>query len=181
MDKSGFHVPAAAGLLILASSLVIILELHPPMRDFEVNYTAGKRMRLGETIYRYEDEHYMFKYLPSAAFLYVPLALLPLETAKSIWFLLTLAAFAAIVFLSLRLLPPGKKPWVIWLTALILAKFYFRELELGQINAIVTAVLLGMILLLEKGAQHSAKQAAAGCSWGLAAAMKPYSIIFFPY
>jgi hypothetical protein len=168
-------------LFLLAAGLILIFNLHPPMRDFEVNYTAGKRMRLGETIYRFEDEHYMFKYLPSAALLYIPLALLPLNTAKSIWFILSLAALAGVVFFSRKLLPSGGKTWVWWLPALILAKFYFREIELGQINAMVTSVLLCTLLLLKQDSCHTGRHPAAGCSWGLAVSMKPYSFIFLPY
>ncbi len=183
-SHSGFskiQISATVILIVLLISSILIFSLHPPMRDFEVNHTAGKRMRLGETLYRVEDEHYMFKYLPSAAFLYVPLASLPLDLAKSIWFLLTVAALAGMVLLSRTLLPPGKGPHVWWLPVVILAKFYFREIELGQINAMVTAVLLGMLLLLNRSRHPLRRQAGAGCAWGLAVSMKPYSFIFFPY
>ena len=182
MIKHGrITLTAAVILLSLLAGALILFGLHPPMRDFEVNYTAGKRMRLGETLYRFEDEHYMFKYLPSSALLYVPLALLPLETAKAIWFWLTLTASAAGVIFCRRLLPPGRSFWVWMLPVLILAKYYLREFQLGQINSLVTAVLLGMIYLLSRPPSGNKNKTAAGGAWGLAVAMKPYSFIFFPY
>lgn len=181
MNNHKHRTTAAILLMLIAAGMIIIFQIHPHMRDFEVNYTAGKRMRLGETLYRQEDEHYMFKYLPSAALLYVPLACLPLNTAKSIWFVLSLAALAGVVVLSRKLLPPGKKSWPWILTVFILAKFYLREIQLGQINAMVTAVLLAMLMMLKNNFLHIRRPSFAGFSWGLAVSMKPYSFIFFPY
>ena len=42
------------------------------MRDFEVNFRAAERLRAGESLYQTSDGHYMFKYFPSSALLYVP-------------------------------------------------------------------------------------------------------------
>jgi hypothetical protein len=58
-----------------------------------------------------------------------------------------------------------------------------RELSLGQINAIVTAILLEMTVLLEQdeGRRSVGKAAAAGFLWGVAMALKPYAAIFLPY
>jgi hypothetical protein len=80
---------------------------------------------------------------------------------------------------------------------LVLAKFVLREIQLGQINAVVTAVLLLMILFLTNGFQqqvaspplnltakrksNSKKEICAGVLCGLATAVKPYALIFFPY
>jgi hypothetical protein len=181
MNNDKRRITAVILLMLLAAGMILIFQIHPHMRDFEVNYTAGKRMRLGETLYRQDDEHYMFKYLPSAALLYVPLACLPLNTAKSIWFVLSLAALACVVILSRKLLPLGKKTWPWVGTVFILAKFYLREIQLGQINAMVTAVLLAMFLTLKHNSFHIRRHSSAGFAWGLAVSMKPYSFIFFPY
>jgi len=61
-------------LLALLSAMVLlfILRVQSSMIDFEVNYTAGKRLKWGETLYRVEDEHYMFKYPPRQHFFMFP-------------------------------------------------------------------------------------------------------------
>jgi hypothetical protein len=153
------------------------------MKDFEVNYQAAKRLRLGETLYRVSDGHYQFKYMPFSSFFYLPLALLPLSLAKGIWYGSVLLFFGLIFFLSLKLNHPDKKKsfTIGLLSFLILARYFLRELQLGQINALITFLLLMMawMLVQENGLQR--RQVGSGLFWGLATALKPYSAIFFPY
>ena len=77
------------------------------MRDFEVNYRAGERLRAGESLYRTSDGHYMFKYFPSSALLYVPFSLLPLPVAKVLWYGLTVVCSSRALR---RLEAPGLGP-----------------------------------------------------------------------
>lgn len=155
------------------------------MRDFRVNWTAGDRLLHGETPYRASDEHYQFKYSPFSASLYAPLALLPESAAKAVWFGLVFIAVVFLVGASARLArPPGKWNWWTGLApALILAKYLFRELELGQINAFVSALFLSAAAFLvpAESSLRAGRQAAAGCLGGLAAALKPYGLIILPY
>jgi alpha-1,2-mannosyltransferase len=162
-------------------ALIFIFNVRDSMRDFEVNYRAGGRIWSGETLYRTADSHWQFKYSPFSALIYLPLSALPLPAAKAIWYVLILFSIGTIVMLSLHLarVRPDRKILIGTISFLILAKFFFRELELGQINAVVTAVLLGMALFLTR--QETSEDAAAGLFWGLATALKPYSLIFFPY
>lgn len=171
-------------LVFVLSFLVFLFRAKGEMGDFEVNYVAGKRLRSAETLYRIDDGHYMFKYLPSSAFLYLPLSYLPLDLAKALWYYLVIIAFVLIVWISYNLLSNGKKPkYLLILPPLILIKYYFRELTLGQINALVTAVLLLMIWnLLKDGTKDTTKrEILAGSLLGLGIAMKPYAIVFLPY
>ena len=154
------------------------------MVDFQVNYIAGKRLRWAETLYRFEDRHFMFKYLPSAAFLYLPLSCLPLQAAKLIWYFLIIACSGGIIFISYRLLPDGDKPkYLMILPLLITARFFLREIALGQINTVVTVTLLIMTLYLASEAKGAADKRGlyAGLFWGAGVAMKPYALIFLPY
>lgn len=156
------------------------------MVDFEVNNTAGQRIRAGETLYRQEDGHYQFKYPPFAAFLYVPVSFLPLPAAKFAWFLLVLASSALVFQLSYALVrPEAKKAWVLRVfPPLILAKFFLRELQLGQINALITAMLLIMVTVLIRNEDRpggGARESWAGVLWGVSSALKPYALIFLPY
>jgi Glycosyltransferase family 87 len=152
------------------------------MNDFEVNYKAGQRIRDGETLYRSTDGHWQFKYLPFSAFLYVPLTLLPLAQAKAVWFGAVLMAALMIFFISSQLIDiKGNSIFSPALFAgLILARYFFREFQLGQINALITWLLLLAIWLLAGRAKAPAG-AAGGALVGLATALKPYAAVFFPY
>jgi hypothetical protein len=173
-------------ILICAVFLLLFLfRVKNDMIDFEVNYEAGKRLRLAETPYRFEDGHYMFKYLPSSAFLYLPLSYLPLELAKGIWYFFTILCSLALIRLSFSLVPSAteKPKWLMILPPLILIKYFLREIDLGQINTLVTLLLLIMIWHLGRDTEDKShkKDIYAGFLWGLAIALKPYALIFLPY
>lgn len=168
------------------------------MKDFEVNYKAGERFAVGEMLYQVQDGHYMFKYLPFSAFLYLPLSFLPLDLAKFIWYSIVVFCSFSLFYLSKKILrPEGKSAYLLVFTPLVLAKFVLREIQLGQINAVVTVVLLLVVLFLtngfrqqlavpppnlaSEGKNNSKKEIYAGFFCGLATALKPYALIFFPY
>jgi len=176
-------------LLILFAFIILLsiflLKVKEHMIDFEVNYKAGKRLRGGESLYQVEDGHFMFKYLPSSALLYLPLSFLPLNAAKACWYFIVVFCLCSLVYISNKILPSEKKKpvYLLILPPLILAKFFLRELHLGQINALVTMILLFMIwfLMHEKNTMPSQKDMYVGLLWGVATALKPYTLIFLPY
>jgi len=176
-------------LLILFAFIILLsiflLKVKEHMIDFEVNYKAGKRLRGGESLYQVEDGHFMFKYLPSSALLYLPLSFLPLNAAKAYWYFIVVFCLCSLVYISNKILPSEKKKpvYLLILPPLILAKFFLRELHLGQINALVTMILLFMIwfLMHEKNTMPSQKDMYVGLLWGVATALKPYTLIFLPY
>jgi hypothetical protein len=175
----------AAGVA-LAAALLFGLRIRRDMVDFAVNYSAGDRLIHGETLYRTTDEHYQFKYSPFCAMIYAPLALLSPTAAKAVWFFFVIAATAGLIILPARLLsgPNGRLAQGAAIGAgLLLMKFIFREIQLGQINAIITALLLLMILNLQNDETKRSpfRIVAAGLLWGLATALKPYAVIFLPY
>jgi hypothetical protein len=177
---------AMAGVLLFCLALVLFpLRVHREMVDFRVNYTAGERLSHGESLYRPTDGHYQFKYPPFAAMLYVPLTALPLPAAKAVWYLLILCASAGVFYLAWRLSPPGSgsPAWAAWLPLLILGRYFLRELQLGQINALITLLLLLMTAFLLRAERpgHPAAEPGAGLLWGLSVALKPYALIFLPY
>ena len=170
--------------LIVAAIVVAIvagyvLRIRDAMVDFGVNYRAGQRLEAGESLYPTTDSHYMFKYLPASALLYVPFTHLPLQSAKTAWFAISLLALAGSFVLVRKLVPLPHQPYVFIISGLVLAKYFLRELRLGQINILVTLVMLLSIRALTK--KEIPQKAAAGLLAGLATAMKPYSAIFFPY
>ena len=179
-------VKKSTALIVLAAILLLCLlfvfRAKDEMADFEVNYKAGQRIRSGETLYRTADGHWQFKYLPFSAFLYLPLTLLPLSGAKAVWFMATASASVMIFVISSQLID-NKSNRVFspaFFAILVLARYFLREFQLGQINALITCLLVAMIWLL---ARRSAPPAglAAGALAGLSTALKPYAVAFFPY
>jgi hypothetical protein len=172
-------------LIIVVFLLLFLFRVKNDMIDFQVNYEAGKRLRMAETPYRFEDGHYMFKYLPSSAFLYLPLSYLSLDLAKGIWFFFTIFCSLTLFRLSFLLVPSTteKSKWLMVIPPLILIKYFFREIDLGQINTLVTLILLIMIWHLEHQTEERRhkEDIYTGLLWGLAVALKPYALIFLPY
>jgi alpha-1,2-mannosyltransferase len=148
------------------------------MPDFEVYWRAGARAMAAEPLYREEDGHYQFKYLPAFAMLAIPAALLPLTVAKGIWFTISVALVAALLALSLQLLAVmHKPPWLlITITLVAMAKFYGHELVLGQVNLLFAVVVVLAVLAGER--QRGVE---AGLLMTLAVIIKPYAVIFLPW
>jgi hypothetical protein len=168
-------------LLILAALVVgaalIYVRAAGEMPDFAVYHLAGSRVVSGASLYRASDGHYQFKYPPFAALLFVPLAPLPSEAAKAIWFAIVALAIAGSLILSRRLLPETRHGTAIGaLTVLVEAKFFAHELTLGQINAVLLALMLAALHSLRSGNDR-----AAGLILALAISVKPYALIFLPY
>lgn len=168
---------AGAALLFLLGSAFLRSTL-AGMPDFEVYWHAGNRVLAAEPLYRDEDGHFRHKYWPVFGVLMAPLAMLPLPTAKAIWFYITLAAIAALLALSFRLLPAKKPPPLVLVLVPFFAmlKFFAHEVHLGQCNTLMaTAVLAGLGFLLAD------REAPAGASFAIAAAIKPYPLLVIPY
>jgi len=165
-----------AAVFVLAGAYTF--QIRKDMTDFGVCYQGGHRIVQAETLFREADGHLQFKYSPAAALFFAPLALLPYEAAKAVWYVLELAFLAGIFLLSYRMLPTAArkaKPILIW-TFLIELKFLARELELGQVNLFILFILILMLHFLLKG-----KEIRAGLLWGSSLFFKPYALVFFPY
>src|SRR3954470_4682642 len=113
------------------------------MPDFEVYWTAGARALAGQPLFRADDGHFQFKYLPAFAIVMSPLSLLPLVAAKALWFALSLVTLAALLWLSVVALPERRLGIrvLVALTVLAMANFYGHELALGQVNLLFALVV----------------------------------------
>src|SRR5688572_10137591 len=67
------------------------------MRDFEVFWTAASRAAHAAPLYRVDDGHFQFKYLPAFAVISSPASLLPLDIAKGKWLTISVALMLALV------------------------------------------------------------------------------------
>src|SRR6478672_5028854 len=94
------------GTLALVSLVAVFTtRVSRKMPDFEVYRTAGARALAGEPLYRTEDGHFQFKYLPAFAVLASPLAKLPLAAAKGAWFAASAVLMVLLLGLSVQALP----------------------------------------------------------------------------
>jgi len=175
---------------IFIFSAIFLFKVKDEMVDFKVNYEAGKRIKSSDALYyRIKKEgdyqHYQFKYPPFSALLYLPLTYLPLAVAKAIWYLIILLSAGFLLYTSQRLLNHERKSSFLLpvLTFFILVKFFLRELQLGQTNALITSILILMIWLIARAENPSSfsREIIAGLLWGLSTVLKPYALIFFPY
>jgi hypothetical protein len=166
----------AAVLALLAG--LFAFKASAKMPDFEVYWHAGNRAMAAAPLYRDEDEHYQLKYLPAFAILAIPAALLPLTAAKAVWFFVSAALIAALLALSVRLLPVRRRPapLLIGVTLVAMAKFYGHELILGQVNLLFVTIVVAAVLLLQVR-----RPGAAGSLVALAVVVKPYAVIFLPW
>ena len=148
------------------------------MPDFQVVWTVGQRAVGAEPLYRVEDGHYQFKYLPAFALLAAPLGLMPLEVAKALWFALSAVLMVVLLWLSALALSPPRRPLVLLvvITFLAMAKFYAHELVLGQVNLLFAVVVMLAVIQLRRG-----REVMAGVLLGLAVVVKPYAALFAPW
>jgi hypothetical protein len=167
-----------AVLALVSLVAVFTTRVARKMPDFEVYRTAAGRALAAEPLYRAEDGHYQFKYLPAFALLAAPLALAPMQAAKGAWFAVSAVLMMVLLGLSLRALPEVRRPPVVLLviTFLAMAKFYAHELVLGQVN-----LLLGVLALLAIVWMRNGRELAAGALLALAVIVKPYAAIFIPW
>jgi hypothetical protein len=146
--------------------------------DFKVYETAATRALHGETLYRAEDGHWQFKYLPAFALVMAPFAVVPPEVGRGVWFALSCALLAVFLRQCIQALPDRRltSSQLTWLTMLILGKCFVKELILGQTN-----LLFGVLSMSALLAARRDRRALSGLGVGLAVLVKPYALIFVPW
>jgi len=167
-----------AGVAAFAAARAFPEKLSRKMPDLEVYWTAAARAHNAEPLYRPEDGHYQFKYLPAFAVLTAPAARVPLDGAKIAWF--TISAMLVVVLLatSLSLLPAIARPawWLATATLVVMLKFYAHELILGQMNLLFAVIVGSAVVALRRG-----RESLGGAALALALVVKPYAILFAPW
>lgn len=179
-NPSRLSIPRAVTVsLILAVAVwVFVFKASRRMPDFEVYWRAGARAAQAEPLYRTDDGPYQFKYFPAFAVLFMPIGALPLPVAKAVWFGISMAAFIALLWLSVKALPDQRRrTWVLITVALVvLGKYYAEDLVLGQINLYLTLIATGAIVAFNRG-----RETLGGSLIALAVAVKPYAMILLPW
>ena len=165
-------------MLALVATIAYAMRVRHEMVDFAVYRTAGARAIEASPLFRADDGHYQFKYFPAFALAMTPLALIPEEPAKAIWFAVSVALLVVLVRQSIRTLPERRQTerLLAWLAVVLMAKFYLHELNLGQTN-----VLLGVLLTGALAAAIRGRTAWAGMLVGAGVFVKPYALILVPW
>jgi hypothetical protein len=165
-------------LAVVSLAAAFTTRVSRKMPDFEVYHTAGARALAAEPLYRAEDGHFQFKYLPAFAIIAAPIAKVPLPAAKGAWFAISALLMLVLLGLSLQAMPEVRRPPVVLVivTFLAMAKFYAHELVLGQVNLLFAVLVVLALVLMRTG-----KEAAAGLLIALAIVVKPYAVIFVPW
>ncbi len=146
--------------------------------DVAAPRTAAARFLATETLYRPDDGHYQFKYLPAFAPFMVPLLWVSKEAAEFTWFAVMVVMAWAFVRMSLAALPDRRRsaPALVWLTLLLTGKFLVRELALGQFNLPLALLLLSAVMAAQQG-----KQSSAGAFVAAGVFVKPYALVLVPW
>jgi hypothetical protein len=172
---------AAVGLAIAAYFAVVFLRNPAGSEWYHVYVRAALRMRAGETINVVEPVGYA--YPPAMAFCTVPLSWPPLWAGMLGWYLLNMAAAAAVFVFAWRLTggPPlvglaGRWLAVFALGAVLCLRFVFAPLEHQQFDMVIAGLLMAGCWALARG-----RDLRAGALLGAAAAMKLTPLLFAPY
>ena len=168
-------------LLIPSIALAVVVfqtRVRHEMIDFVTWRQAAVRALHGEPLYRAEDGHYQFKYFQTFALMMAPFGAIDRESGKALWFAIEVALAAALVYGSVAALPDRRQsiPVLRWLTFLLMAKFYAREVLLGQTNLPLAGLLIGALAAIQRN-----RPVAAGALAGAAVFVKPYALILVPW
>jgi hypothetical protein len=171
-------IAAIIAACLAGAAALYVVKVSSKMPDFDVYWTAGVRAAAGEPLYRSDDGHYQFKYLPAFAVLVSPLTAVPAGFARALWYGLSLASIAGLVAISLRLWPAERRRcWaLVAVTLVVMGKFYGRELLLGQANAMFGVVCIAAVFALRGG-----REGTAGALVALGVVLKPYGLLLAPW
>jgi hypothetical protein len=171
----------AAGLtaLLIAGLVVLyVFKIAGRMPDYEVYVRAAERALDAAPLYRPDDGHYQFKYLPAFAVVMLPLALVPEPVARAGWFALSVLILVALLRTTVSVLPERlhSRAYLIGTTFVLLIKFYAHEIELGQVNIAIAALVVLALKQMRIG-----RELAAGLLIAGAIVLKPYVVLLLPW
>jgi alpha-1,2-mannosyltransferase len=164
--------------LIVLSVVAYTARIRHEMVDFVTWRQSAVRALQAEPLYRPEDGHYQFKYLPLFAIVMAPLGALDEEAGKMLWFGISVGVLAALLRWSIIALPDRRLSQVtlFWITVILMAKFYVHELLLGQTNLLLGGLLVGALLAVQRDRPFT-----AGALVGAGVFVKPYALILVPW
>lgn len=151
------------------------------LNDFRVYYGAAHSFIHGKQIYgvAYGLSSGLFKYAPVTLLLFAPAALLPFWMAATFHFIFLSIAFTTVILYLSRMIAdsfPGihakRIIWLPYLLTIASITHIYRELHLGNINAML---LLGFGVMLHYAINR--RDHRAGLFWGILVLLKPHFLL----
>ena len=168
--------PVIYGILGLELAAVIGFAATYNALDFRIYMWGGHAVTQDTRLYLAPAYGHWFTYSPFAAMVFVPIAAVPLTLARVAWDLVSVAALAYCVVLTLRL--AGYRPSRLMIAGVTAAAMaldpVYETLFLGQINLILLALILTDVWRVSRGRS-------AGIGVGIAAAIKLTPAIFIVF
>ena len=106
------------------------------------------------------------------------MALGPERLVRACWFVGTILLLVVLLRSSVTALPEMRRSRaaLIGATFVLLAKFYAHEIELGQVNILMTALIVLAVVSMRRGREFG-----AGLLVAAAVVVKPYAVLLVPY
>src|SRR5437667_6544197 len=96
-------------LLAIVVGMVFVVKIRQRMPDYEVYRRAALRARAAEPLYRPDDGHFQFKYLPGFAVAVIPLGLVSDGVARTVWFAASVGLLVFLLRVSVDVLPERRR------------------------------------------------------------------------
>lgn len=185
--KRSFRTYYSFFILLIICFLFLFFEIKNGrfwMSDFNVYYKAAERLLNGITLYRHpEDLHYIFKYSPASAVLFIPFLLFPFSAAKVIFWIFLSFSVAFGMWLFLELIEKDifrenapKANRIVLISLFVLALHFLRELHLGQVNHLLLVLFIVMLFFYSRK-----NYLITGLIFSITIFFKPFALIFIPY
>lgn len=158
--------------------------------DFEVYHRAAGRLWQSEDLYRPGelseggDGHFRYKYAPTAALYFLPLAALPLKAAGILYWLLLSGVLVALLHALVRhafprqyAIPAYRLPLIPLLAAGAVGVHIELELHLGQVNLLLAYAYMALFMGYAEQKPHRW----LSLLWAATLFVKPYALVFLPY
>lgn len=150
-------------VVILFAGFFIQYQMRSPKRhysDFHILYSTGKRFLASEPIYTFEGDVSYYKYTPFYAFFISPLALFSEKTAASIWFVINVILFLALLYCLKELVVKDKKRFCHYtlfysLAVISCLRFIIGNFHQGQSNIFMISLLFIGLYLMCRGRENA--------------------------
>lgn len=175
-------------LIVLVVFGVLLVRHHNrvPKRnysDFRVYYAAAERVIHRESLYIAANEQMPeYKYSPVVAFLFVPLAMLPIHGASLVFFVLNFVALVASLYLSEKIIDENvtlsywQRVTVYVLPIVLCARYILKVFDSGQVGiCIYFLIVIGLYWL------RQSRVFLAAFSLGLSVMFKVVPLLYFGY
>lgn len=144
--------------------------------DFQVYYTAATNLKVHKPIYEFNTtNHFVFKYSPYFAFLFIPFTYFSYPYSQLIYLFLIACVFSWSLIILCRDLGISSKILVFFLL-LVFLKHLQKEIYLGQINCLVFSLLIFTIHFLKNN-----KYLVAAFYFSITLIIKPVGLFIFPF